>query len=75
MPIIQYVVTVLYITENFTQSVNRGGIKFNLGLYITVEHTAVRKAQDFDLKQVLLSPEPMAYRNPQAPEVNRYHLG
>jgi hypothetical protein len=64
MSIIQYVVTVLYITENFTQTVKRCGIKFDLGLYIKVEHTAVRKARDFDLKQVLLSPEPIAYRNP-----------
>ena len=64
MPINQYVVTVFYITENFTQSVKRGGIKFDLGLYIKVELTAFGNTQDFELKQVSFSLETMAYRNP-----------
>ena len=50
MPINQYVVTVFYITENFTQSVKRGGIKFDLGPYIKVELTAFGNTQEFELK-------------------------
>ena len=56
---------VLYITENFTQSVKQGGIKLDLGLYITAELTAVWKAQYLELKRVSFRPEPVAYRNPK----------
>ena len=63
MPINQYVVTVFYITEKFTRSVKRGGIKFDLGLYIKVELTAFRNTQDFELKQVSFNLETLAYRN------------
>ena len=69
MPINQYVATVFYITENFTQSVKRGGIKFNLGLYITVELTAFRNTQDFELKQVSFRLESLAYLSPQIPDI------